>query len=187
MPSDFDKLLKLSCFKRELLRFFFEEIEHPEYAPVTGEKILYCAINSESKKLYCINGILKNERVPELYGSHLEGDTRVVFHAKNADTIDPGNIVVRANDSDIAVILISNIHYIDSDVWYNSGHNYDNSRKCINIKKLGPKLVSTVQNIFSLPSLYVFLGNDYTPAFFGKGKVKPMQIAIKKRKNRQCL
>ena len=183
MPSDFDKLLKLSCFKRELLRFFFEEIEHPEHVPVTGEKILYCAINSESKKLYCINGILKNERVPELYGSHLEGDTRVVFHAKNADTIDPGNIVVWANDSDIAVILICNIHHMDSDVWYNSGHNYGNSRKCINIKKL----VSTVQNIFSLPSLYAFLGNDHTPAFFGKGKVKPMQIAIKKRKNRQCL
>ena len=70
---------------------------------------------------------------------------------------------------------------MDSDVWYNSGHNYGNSRKCINIKKL----VSTVQNISSLPSLYAFLGNDYTSAFFGKGKVKPMQIAIKERKIRQ--
>ena len=67
MPSDFNKLLKLSCFKKELLRFFFEEIEHPEYAPIIGENILYCAINNECKKLNCKNGILKNERVPELY------------------------------------------------------------------------------------------------------------------------
>ena len=167
MPSDFDKLLKLSCFKRELLRFFFEEIEHPEYVPVIGEKVLYCAINSESKKLYCINGILKNERVPELYESHLEGDTRVVFHAKNADNIDPGNILVRANESDIAVILICNINHMDSNVWYNPGHNYGNSRKCINIKKL----VSTVQNISSLPSLLLSLGMIAHLRFLERGKL----------------
>ena len=118
MPSDFDKLLKLSSFKEELLRFFFVEIEHLEYAPIIGEKVLYCAINNERKKLYCRNDILKNERVPELYRNHLECDTRVVCHAKNADTIDPGNIVARANHSDIAVMLICNIHHMDSDVWY---------------------------------------------------------------------
>ena len=95
MSSDFDKLLKLSSFKKELLRFFFEKVEHPEYAPILDEKILYCAINNECKKLYSRNGVLKNERVPELYGNHLEGGTRLVFHAKNADTIDPGNIVVQ--------------------------------------------------------------------------------------------
>ena len=60
-------------------------------------------------------------------------------------------------------------------MWRDSGHNYNNSRECINIKKL----VSNVQNVSSLPSLYAFLGNDYTPEFFEKGKVKPMQIAIK--------
>ena len=40
MLSDFDKLLKLSSFKKELLRFFFEEIEHLEYALTIGEKVL---------------------------------------------------------------------------------------------------------------------------------------------------
>ena len=136
MTSDFDKLFKLSFFKKELLRFFFEEIEHPEYASTIGEKVSYCAINNECKKLYCRNGILKNERVPELYGNHLEGDTRVVFHAKNADTINSGNTVVQVNDSNIAATLICNIHHIDSDVWYDSRHNYGNNRECINIKKL---------------------------------------------------
>ena len=33
MASDFDKLLELSSFKKELLRFFSEEIEHLEHAP----------------------------------------------------------------------------------------------------------------------------------------------------------
>ena len=103
----------------------------------------------------------------ELYGNHLEGDTRVVFHAKNTDTVDPGNIVVWENDTDIAVILICNIHHMDSDVWYDWEHNYGNSRQCIKIKKF----VSNVQKFSSLPSFYAFLGNDYTPAFFGRGKL----------------
>ena len=40
MLSDFDKLLKLSSIKKELLRFFFEEIEHLEYALTIGEEVL---------------------------------------------------------------------------------------------------------------------------------------------------
>ena len=120
---------------------------------------------------------------PELYGNHLGGDTRVAFHAKNADTIVPSSIVVRGNDKDIAVILIWNIHQMDSDVRHDSGYNYENSRECINIKKL----VSNVQNGSLLASLCTFLEKDYTPALFGKGKVKPMQIAIKKKNLRMHL
>ena len=47
-----------------------------------------------------------------------------------------------------------------------SDHNYANSRECLKIKKL----VSNVQNDSSLPGLYAFLGNDYTPAFLERGK-----------------
>ena len=49
MPSDFDQLVRLSCFKKELLIYFFEEIEHQTYAPIICEKILYCAMNNKSK------------------------------------------------------------------------------------------------------------------------------------------
>ena len=113
----------------------------------------------------------------ELYGNHLEGDTRVVFHAKNTDTVDPGNIVVWENDTDIAVILICNIHHMDSDVWYDWEHNYGNSRQCIKIKKF----VSNVQKFSSLPSFYAFLGNDYTPEFFGRGKLSLCREPLKKK------
>ena len=30
--------------------------------------------------------------------------------------------------------------------------------------------------------LYSFLGNDYTPAFYGKGKVRPINLALKDTK-----
>ena len=39
---------------------------------------------------------------------HLEAGTRVAFHAFHADSVNPGNIVVRGNDTDILVILTCN-------------------------------------------------------------------------------
>ena len=46
------------------------------------------------------------ESVDELYGYRYKDDTRIAFHAKHADINDPGGIVVRANDTDTAVILL---------------------------------------------------------------------------------
>ena len=58
-----------------------------------------------SAKEYYRNIILKNEWVLKLYGNEL-GETRVVFCAKIADTIDPYNFVAWVNNLDIAVMLI---------------------------------------------------------------------------------
>ena len=43
-------LLRLSCFKEELLRFFFKKIEDQTYAPTIGSKWLYIPINNRLKK-----------------------------------------------------------------------------------------------------------------------------------------
>ena len=40
-------LLRLSCFKEELLRFFFKEIEDQIYAPITDRKLLYIATDNK--------------------------------------------------------------------------------------------------------------------------------------------
>ena len=75
-------------------------------------------------KSFLCNGKLCWESVDELYGYHLEADTRIAFHAKHADINDPGEIVVRANDTDVAIILLANI----------SGLDYNNTREFINNK-----------------------------------------------------
>ena len=62
--------------------------------------------------------MLRYELVPDLYGHHLEADTRVMFHVKHADFHDPVNIIVRANDADICVVLKSNAHHLsNSHLW----------------------------------------------------------------------
>ena len=44
-----------------------------------------------------------------LYGAHDEADTHVAFHAVQVEHLNPGNIVIRCNDTDILIIMLSNI------------------------------------------------------------------------------
>ena len=60
---------------------------------------MYNAIDNKCEKLWW-------ESVDELYGYHCKADTRIAFHAKHADINDLGGIVVGANDTDTAVILL---------------------------------------------------------------------------------
>ena len=172
METDMHDLLRISCFKEDLLRFFFKEIEDQIYAPIIGSQLVYIATDNKCKNFFCVNGKLCWESVDELYGYHLEPDTRIVFHVKHADINDPGQIVVRANDTDVVIIFLANINLFSAEVWYESGLDYNNAREYLSITKL--KL--TVENPEAWIGLYSFLGNAYTPAFCGKGKVQPINF-----------
>ena len=136
--TDMHDLLRLSCFKRELLRFFFKETEDQIYAPITGTKLLYIAIDNKYNFFFCFNGKLCWESVDELHGYHLETDTRIAFHANHADINDNDSeeIAVRANDTDITINLSENINLFSSEVWYQSGLYYNNTREYLSITKL---------------------------------------------------
>ena len=136
-------------------------------------KVFYCAINN--MRFYVIDNELRYEEVPELYGSHLEADTRMMFHATHSDNQDPGNIIVRANAADVLIILLANIHHLqNSQLWYDAGNNYDNSREYVDVNLLAEKINFRT----ALPGAYGLLVNDYTPA----GKVKPLELVIKNQK-----
>ena len=145
-----------SSFKREILQFLYKEIQNINYTPIIANKVFYCAVNNQCEKIFCGGGSYR--RLP-----NYTGVTRVVFHAKYADTYDPGNKVVRANNTDIANILAYNVNYFqNSTMWYDSGNDSNNSRKLTNIHRL----TEILQNIESLPGFYSFTGNDYTLASY---------------------
>ena len=60
-------MLKLSAFKSELLRFLYREFENPNYANIVANKVVYCAVDNECKNIYCAEGKLKIDDMPELY------------------------------------------------------------------------------------------------------------------------
>ena len=119
----------------------------------------------------------------ELFGSHEEADTRVAFHAKHAATLNLGNIVVRGNDTDIAIILATNAHHFTkSQLWYDAGQAYNNTREYVDIKAFADHIKETK----SLAGAYAFVGLDYSQSFFGTGKIRPMEIIRKNAKFNEC-
>ena len=103
-----------------------------------------------------------------MYGYHLKSDTRVMFHTKHADLINPGNIIVRGGDTDIATILSRDVEKLENSHLCNGfGVDYNNSREYIDITELA----KNTKIIKALPEIYAFTGNDYAPAYFKKGKI----------------
>ena len=139
-----------------------KEYKDEIYSHIIGEKFFYCSIDNEYTRFYNQNVNYKVELVPELFGSHLEGDTRVMLHALHADRDSRGNIVVRANDTDVAVILVYNVKFIEnSNMWYDFGIDSNNSREYLDVTKLQ----RPIDYVDALPGIYTFKANDYTPAF----------------------
>ena len=109
------------------------------------------------------------------YMDIIEADTRIDFHAKHDDINESGEVVVQANDTDAAIILLASINLFSSGVWYESDIVYNNTREYLPITKLN----KTMENPEAWIGLYSFLVyNDYTPAFYGKGKVRPIKLAL---------
>ena len=49
----------------------------------------------------------------------------------------------RANDIDIAIILLANINLLSSELWYESGLHYNNTQEYLSITKLN----QTMENL----------------------------------------
>ena len=121
-------------------------------------------------------GVLKREVEESLTSNHQEADTKMMIHAKAAD-LAQGNIVIRASDTDIAVILLYHSAHLQASLWMEVGTVSKNNRRYINItaiaNKLGPKMCS------ALPAFHAFTGCDYTSTFIRKGKVRPYELMSK--------
>ena len=180
-PKNFMTLLKSSRFKKEFLRFFVTEIKNDEYAAIIGSKVLHCSVDNECIRLSNGEEGLEVIEVHELYGAHEEADTRVAFHALHADQFDPGNTVIRCNDTDIKVIMLANAHkFMNSHVWLDVGLDHNNSRHYIDIKGTAENLTAKNAKILrALPGIYGFSGLDFIPSFMRKGKKKPFELMLK--------
>ena len=96
-----------------------------------------------------------------------------MLHGLHADRDNRRNIVVHANTTDIAVILVYKVKFTEnSNTWYDFGIDSNNSREYLNVTKLH----KSIDYVSALPGLFAFTGNDYTPAFYRKGQIKPTTL-----------
>ena len=180
-PNNFLTLLKSSNFKKEFLRFLFAEVRNPELSEIVGHKILYISVDNECIRVEndVNTGDFLVSECLELFGDHDEADTRVAFHARHVERFDPGNTVIRCNDTDIfTIMLVNHEHFQASRVWLDVGLDYNNSRKFIDVKATAAK----ISYVKALPGIYGISGLDFIPAFLRKGKKKPIKVMLKKDK-----
>ena len=62
-------------------------------------------------------------------------------------------------------------------LWFDTGLDSDNSRNYVDISKLSKELYC----VKALPGIYAYTGIDYLPAFYRKGKVRPLLFTTKKQ------
>lgn len=68
--------------------------------------------------------------------------------------------------------LLTNSH-----LWYDFGVDYNNSHEYLDVTKWSKCLTF----VPALPGIHVFTGNDYSPAFYRKGRTRPITVMNKQK------
>ena len=176
VPRDLNDALKSRSFKRQLPQFLANEWQDPSYGEILKHKEVILDVPGACYHFKVEEGVIHRETVDGLRNDHEEADTKICLHAVFADHND-GNLVIRASDTDIAVILLYHCSKFQSRVWMDIGTAAKNNRRYISFTavchKLGPDLCA------ALPAFHSFTGSDYTSSFVRKGKVRPFKMLEK--------
>lgn len=137
-PKKLSDAFKSASFKAQRLAFLVVEWEKPEYAHIIGKRYLFVVQDSICHHFHVQGGKVNKPNqtkvikdvISSLATNHQEADTRVCLHMKAiSDSGVGGNTVVRASDTDIAVILLYHCHKYAMTVWMDVGTS---KRRCIN-------------------------------------------------------
>lgn len=175
-PADFAKELKNSRFKEALVDFFILHWASNEMIPFIGNKQIN--VNFRQCHSFIVNNNMIEVNINEELScpQHEEADTKIIYHLCNINT--QANIVVKCSDTDVAAIMLGNMHHMKHDnshVWILTG--VGNKQRYVDITKIYEHLGSTLCR--SLPGFHAFTGCDYNPAFFKRGKQRPFNILKK--------
>ena len=171
-PRNFESALSSRSFKQQFPLFVTEKWKDQSYAHIIGTRDVYLGTHGYCYHYYVLDGQVIRESVDDMVTNHEEADTLVCFHARCMDNSgETGNIVVRANDTDIAIIFLYHSHTFTATLWMDTGTNAKNTRRYINLTAIGEVLGPLLSE--SLPAFHAFTVCDYTSAFVKKGKKRP--------------
>lgn len=144
-PSDFKKALRNDNFKQSLVKFFCEFWKNGIFADIIGNKILYY-VNSDD---VCFNfvrahGHIQREISDKLNCSHEEADSRITFHIAKMEA--NSNVVIRASDTDILIIILGNMHKLPQNlnIWMKVGTVSKNTSRFIDVLAISSSLGLTL-------------------------------------------
>ena len=163
------KLLTNGVFKNELAKFLLKEWGKDHYWNTLGGKTLFASYGGE-----CFQFIpdehnhITQSSPAQLQGDHEEADTLIAFHVTN---ITSSNVLVRASDTDVLVILIGALWQQRREVRSLANIIMDcgmgNSRRYINVTNIADVLEECKPGLpRALPGYHAFTGCDFTSAFY---------------------
>ncbi|CAH0562924.1 unnamed protein product [Brassicogethes aeneus] len=171
-PSDFSKELKNKNFKEALVSFLIKFWSSDEATPIIGSKTVY--LNYDMCYKYKVNNGKVTRSISEVFtcDKHEEADTKIVYHACKVDAAS--NILLRCSDTDILIIMLGNMEHLEASVkvWMEVG--VGNAQRYVDVTKIYKSLGNTLCS--ALPGFHALTGCDFNPAFFRKGKKRPLSI-----------
>lgn len=171
-PASFEVELKNNSFKEALISFLISHWSSDEMAPFFINKTVYLNYDvcykyeeNDGKVIQRIANELSCER-------HEEADTKIIYHVCQNE--NDCNILIRCSDTDVLIIMLGNMQHMNSasNIYMNVG--VGNNCRYINVSEMYRK----VGNLFcsSLPGFHALTGCDYNPAFYRKGKKRPLKL-----------
>lgn len=164
-----EKLIKNGKFKDELARFLLKEWGKDHYCNYLVGKTLYASYGGECYQ-YITDELQKMDvsKPLHLQGDHEEADTLIAFHVANTDERD---VIVRASDTDVLVILIGELGQLRPELRTRRKIIMDcgsgNSQRYINVSNITEVLEQRRPGLArAIPGCHAFTGCDFTSAFF---------------------
>ena len=157
LPANWKGFLRVSANKAELFSLLAERIA---MECVAGKQI----INTFS------NNVLSPQREDTSTiepCNHEEEDTRIILHLLDAAQRGHTRLTVRTTDTDLVVLVVSQMHYIPAtEVWlaFGVGKHF----RYIAAHEIARQLGTPKSK--ALPMLHAFTGCDVVSLFYGRGK-----------------
>jgi len=177
--TSFKKLLERESFKRELPGFLKENWSSSLFLPLLQDKELYLGVMGDCTRYFVEHEAIHTHSVPSLNCNHSEADTspslncnhseadtRVVLHMIHADKITPRDIVIRASDTNILVLLLHNVHRGSSTAWMETGTRGQGNVRYLNFNKIAAEIGRTQSVIKDL--------EEFVCALYGAKKRLPL-------------
>lgn len=176
VPRDLNDALNSRSFKKQLPQFLAKEWQDPCYVDILGHHEVILDVPGECYRFKVQEGVIERTAVQSLINDHEESDTKICLHSLFCDNAS-SEIVVRASDTDIAVILLYHCNKFKGKLWMDVGTAAKNSRRYLSLTAIHSELGSEL--CAALPAFHAFTGSDYTSSFVKKGKVRPFKLLEK--------
>ena len=150
-PSDWEAALEMDSFKTSFAEFLVSYWENDEFFPSFENKQLFVNCEDRCFKFFAEGNCVLKAEIEELFSTHEEADSRMLFHVYYIPT--PSEIVIRTVDTDVLIIAFGVMDQLDPRkvLWLEAGVQGKNMLQYISITKMFQNLCKFIAILVGSP------------------------------------